>query len=450
MNSAEYWRKRSEENAQLQFDKAEEYVEKLLKEYEKAMSSIKRDMEVFFQRYAEENSVSLAEARRILTSDELKEFKMTLEEFIEKAKNNADGRWTQQLNNVYYKTRVSRLEALLIQIRQEVEMLTGKMQESIKELLENVYTDTYYRTLYELQKRIGIGVDFARIDKQALEKVLKEPWSGKNYSQRIWDNRDKLVQELQTNLMQAFIRGDSIEQTTKILQERMKVSYSRAVRIVRTETSYIANQAAFDSYKASGIVKKYEYVATLDNRTSEICRSMDGKVFKLTEAMVGINFPPLHPHCRSTVVPYFDDEENVGERIARDNKGKTYYVPADMTYEEWYNKYVKPHTLPKTLALGNSYLPKALMVDKELDIWIPAGAVIEDVHVIAGKGVAKELKVAKALSEKYGGQPEEWQKAVGKVKSEKYEFDIHWYQIGDKAYDHKVKSYKERRKKNES
>lgn len=238
MNSAEYWRKRSEENAQLQFDKAEEYIEKLLKEYEKAMSSIKRDMEVFFQRYAEENSVSLAEARKILTSDELKEFKMTLEEFIEKAKNNVDGRWTQQLNNVYYKTRISRLEALLTQIRQEVEMLVAKMQQNVKELLENVYTDTYYRTLYELQKGIGIGVDFAKVDKQALEKVLKEPWSGKNYSQRIWDNRDKLVQELQKNLMQAFIRGDSIEQTTKILQERMNVSYSRAVRIVRTETSY--------------------------------------------------------------------------------------------------------------------------------------------------------------------------------------------------------------------
>ncbi|MEZ0537870.1 minor capsid protein [Caldicellulosiruptoraceae bacterium PP1] len=178
---------------------------------------------------------------------------------------------------------------------------------------------------------------------------MKEPWSGENYSQRIWDNRDKLVQELQTNLMQAFIRGDSIEQTTKMLQERMNVSYSKAVRIVRTETSYIANQATFDSYQASGIVKKYEYLATLDDRTSEICRSMDGKVFKLTEAMVGINFPPLHPHCRSTVVPYFDDEENVGERIARDNKGKTYYVPADMTYEEWYNKHIKPQTLPKNI-----------------------------------------------------------------------------------------------------
>lgn len=345
MKPAEYWRRRSEEVAQRQFDKADAYVEKLRREYERAMQTIQRDIEVFYQRFAINNEISMAEARKLLSGQELKEFRMTLEEFIEKAKNNADGRWTRELNNVYYKTRVSRLEALLTQIRQEIEMLAGGMQEGAKNLLSTTYTDTYYRTLYEIQKGTGIGVSFARVDKESLNKVIQTKWLGENYSERIWRNRDKLITELQTRLSQAFIRGDSVERTSKVLAERMEVSFSNAARIVRTESSFIVHQATWDSYKASGVVEKYEYLATLDDRTSEICRSMDGKVFKLSEKEVGVNYPPLHPNCRSTVVPYFDDEEDVGKRIARHNDGETYYVvPADMTYEHWYDKYVTQAT----------------------------------------------------------------------------------------------------------
>src|SRR5690606_29456194 len=152
MRSREYWQRRSEQIAKLQYRKADEYVEKLLKEYQKAIRSIERDMESFFARYAVENEITMDEARKLLTISELNEFKMTLEEFIEKAKNNADGRWTKQLNEMYYRTRISRLEALLTQIRQEVELLTGSVQKGSESLLEDVYEDTYYRTLYEVQK----------------------------------------------------------------------------------------------------------------------------------------------------------------------------------------------------------------------------------------------------------------------------------------------------------
>lgn len=341
MKSREYWRRRSEEIARLQYDKADEYAEKLLKEYQRAIRSIQKDIEVFYQRYAENNEITMSAARKLLTGKELNEFKMTLEEFIEKAKDNADGRWTRELNNIYYRTRISRLEALMTQIRQEIEMLTGSAQKGAESLLGGIYEDTYYRTLYEVQKGVGIGVSFAKIDTQAIEKILQTKWVGENYSQRIWNNRDKLVNELQTKLYQSFIQGDSVDKTARDLAERMEVSYSSAVRIIRTESSFIANQATWDGYKASGIVQKYEYLATLDSRTSEVCRSMDGKVFNLNEKEVGINYPPLHPNCRSTVVPYFDDEIDVGERVARDAEGRVYTVPGNITYREWYEKYVQ-------------------------------------------------------------------------------------------------------------
>jgi len=337
----EYWRRRSEQVALMQYEKADRYAERLLKEYQRAIRRIERDIEAFYARYAVENQVTMDEARRLLTAGELREFRMTLEEFIEKAKNNVDGRWTRQLNAASYKARISRLEALLIQIRQEVEVLLGNAHAGTQELLAGIYEDTYYRTVYEVQRGLGIGVSFAPLDRSTIEKAIMTPWLGENYSERIWANRDKLVRELQTKLTQAFIRGEGVAQTAKDLAERMQVSYSSAERIVRTESSFVTHQATWDGYKASGVVEQYEYLATLDSRTSEICRAMDGKVFRLSEKEVGVNYPPLHPNCRSTVVPYFDDEDDPGERIARDADGDVYYVPGNMTYREWLERYVE-------------------------------------------------------------------------------------------------------------
>lgn len=86
-------------------------------------------------------------------------------------------------------------------------------------------------------------------------------------------------------------------------------------------------------------VNKYEIVATLDNHTSEICQELDGKVFDMKDYQVGATAPPFHPNCRTVTVPWFPDD--VGERAARGKDGKTYYVPADMNYKEWKEKYVE-------------------------------------------------------------------------------------------------------------
>lgn len=339
MKSAEYWAKRIEQIHNEQFRKTDEYIATELKrEYDRAMASIKRDMEVFYQRFALNNQIDLAEARKLLNSDQLKEFKMSLEEFTEFAKNNPDGRWTQILNNVYYKVRVSRLQALLIQIEAAIQALNMKQNEQMADLLIDIYNDSYYRTIYEIQKGIGIGISFAKAEN--VKKIVQMPWLEENYSQRIWKDNARLVQTLQTQITQAIIRGDSINDTAKIIADRMGVGYRAAQRLVRTEASHVQNEASFEAYKASGVVRKYEFLATLDSRTSQICRGMDNKVFTLAEKEVGANFPPLHSNCRSTTVPYFDDEIDPGERIARGKDGKTYMVPGDMSYSQWYEKYV--------------------------------------------------------------------------------------------------------------
>lgn len=369
MKPAEYWRRRSEEVAARQFAKADSYLAELAREYARATEEIRRAIEVFYQRYAENNEVSMAEARRQLSGPELRRFKMTLEEFIEKAKNNADGRWTKQLNEVYYRVRVSRYEALLTEIQHYVEMLAGSRQDGLGKLLEDVYEDTYYRTIYEIQRGTGFGVTFARVDRDTLETVLRTQFAGSNWSKRIWADRDKLVTELRTKLAQAFIRGESAERTAKDLAERMGVSYSNAERLVRTETTFFVGEATAAGYKASGVVQKYEYLATLDNRTTPICRSMDGRVFALSEREVGVNYPPLHVRCRSTAVPYFDDEIDPGERIARDEDGKIYFVPGNITYRDWFENYVQDKNKARDESSHNADTFKPAQTIKEAEAY---------------------------------------------------------------------------------
>jgi SPP1 gp7 family putative phage head morphogenesis protein len=448
MKPAEYWRRRSEEVAARQFAKADAYQAELAREYARATEEIRRAIEVFYQRYAENGEVSMAEARRQLSGRELRQFKMTLEEFIEKAKNNADGRWTKQLNEVYYRVRVSRYEALLTDIQQQIELLAGSRQKGTGKLLSDVYKDTYYRTIFELQKGTGFGVTFAKIDQNKLEIVLGTEFAGSNWSKRIWGDRDKLITELRTKLAQAFIRGESSDRTARDLAERMAVSRSNAERLVQTETAFFVGEATAAGYRASGVVNKYEILATLDNRTSEICRSMDGKVFALFEREVGVNYPPFHARCRTNVVPYFDDEIEVGERIARDEDGKVYFVSGDMTYQSWYNRYVAGTELPKKRKAEDSYLPVQLSFkdEKGLQWFIPLNSLITDVHVIAGEGVSVVLRASERLSQQYGGKPEEWSKKVGKIESEKYVFDIHWVehpQFGSR--EHKIAGMKVRK-----
>ncbi|MEK5089054.1 minor capsid protein [Paenibacillus sp. FSL M8-0228] len=342
MKSEEYWSGRMDALNEAQLSKGDAYVKKMELEYAKANASIQRDIDTFYQRFAKNNEIGLAEARQVLKAGELKEFKWTVEDYIKAGRENAvDQRWMKELENASIRVRMTRLEALKLQMRQHVEVLTGKRQAGAKELMGDICKDGYYHSVFELHKGTGLGATFSKLDKRQIEAVLSKPWAadGSNFSARIWKDRDKLVHELQTVLTQGMIRGDTPDKMINALSDRMGVSRSAAARIIQTESAYFAGQSRMDAYKELG-VEQYKFTATLDKRTSSICRHMDGEVFAVSEAEVGVNYPPLHAYCRSTTIPHYED--NVQERVARDEDGKNQAVPGDMTYEQWEKEYVKP------------------------------------------------------------------------------------------------------------
>lgn len=336
MRTSEYWQRRMIAVAVEQQGQDEALFRRIKRDYEAALRALDADLAAFYARYAANEGISMDAARKLLSEAERETFRMSLDEFREKAI--AGGR-DKQLNEIYLRSRISRLQALQTQIEARVMELYQSQHDVLRDHLAGAYTNTYYRTIYELDRGAGFLTTFARLDAETVEGIIARPWVGDSFSGRVWKDRDKLTRELETTLSQAIIRGDPLDRTAKLLAKRMSVAESRAMTLVSTESAHAAAEATKRSYQETG-VDEYQFEAGLDLKTCDICASIDGKVFKRSEAKTGINYPPLHPRCRCTTVPVSDFDIGT-ERAARDPvTGKTIRIPKDMSYKDWYQKHI--------------------------------------------------------------------------------------------------------------
>lgn len=344
MKNREYWKRRFELLEQAQNRKGLQCYAEIEKQYRQAQKALEGQIASWYQRFAKNNGITLTEARRILSNKELAEFKWDVKDYIQYGKENAvNGDWMKQLENASARYHISRLEALKIQTQQSLEAMFGNQLDSLDSAMRSIYTDGYYHTAFEIQKGVGVGWDFATLDDRKISKVLNNPWAadGKNFSERIWGNRQKLVNELNQTLTQNIMLGQDPQKAIDVIARKMNTSKSNAGRLVMTEEAFFSSAAQKDCF-AELDVEQFEIVATLDSHTSDICQEMDGKHFPMSQWEVGVTAPPFHVWCRTTTVPYFDDNfGSIGERAARGEDGKTYYIPADMTYKEWEKAMVK-------------------------------------------------------------------------------------------------------------
>jgi SPP1 gp7 family putative phage head morphogenesis protein len=256
--------------------------------------------------------------------------------------NALDGRWIKELENASAKVHISRLDALKLQTRQQLEQLYGSRVEDTKELLGGVYTESLYKNGYESFIRTGVEAHFDKIDTHKLNQVLSTPWTkdGANFSDRIWKNKAQLISTLNTEFTKAIAMGEAPDKLIKNISQKLGSDMNNTKRLVMTESAYFATKGQRDCYNLLD-VEEYEILGTLDSITCDECGGYDGKHFKREDMQVGVNAPPFHPNCRCTTIPYFDDEFTEGEERAARNleTGKTEYVES-MTYEEWKEKFV--------------------------------------------------------------------------------------------------------------
>lgn len=343
VKNRDYWKSRFAQLEDEDYKKSQKFIKDMEEQFRIAQHNITIDIERWYRRLADNNDISLAAARQLLKRDELEEFHWSVEQYIEKGEDNAlNEYWMKQLENASAKVHISRLEAMKLQIQQHSELLYTKHHNGVTDYLKTSYTDRFHRTAYEIQKGTGVGSNLAELDTRKIDKILTTPWAtdGKNFSDRIWNNKDKMIKELHRELSQSIIRGEDPQKAIDSLSKTLKTSKKNVGRLVMTEMAAVTSAAQKDCFKELD-VEQFEIVATLDSITSEICRNMDGKHFKMSEWEVGVTAPPFHVWCRSVTVPYFEDDYgSVGERAARDEDGNTYYVPANMTYPEWKKSFV--------------------------------------------------------------------------------------------------------------
>ena len=335
--TSEYWQERFRQLEESQHDTSVQTVQEIEQEFRRAEQALDGKINAWYQRFAANNGISMVEARRLLNSDELEEFRWDVQDYIKYGRENGiNQQWAKQLENASAKVHISRLEALKVQTQQEIEKLYGNYHDSIDEHITNLYTSEYYHTAYEVQRGIGVGWQMQSFNPEKVNDIIHKPWAvdGRNFSERIWTDKTKLINNMHDSLTRMCITGESPDRAIREISQNMKVSRSQAARIVQTESAAFSAKAQETCFSDLG-VEEFEVVETLDSHTCPTCGEMDGKHFPMKDYKIGVTVPPFHPNCRGCTCPYFNDEFTTGERVARGADGKKYYVPENTTYEEW-------------------------------------------------------------------------------------------------------------------
>ena len=296
-NNAQYWARRMKNMEEALLDRSYSHAQNIEAQFARAQAEIEKQIAVWYQRFAVNNEITLAEAKRLLNSTELAEFQWSVQEYIKYGQENAlDGRWMRQLENASAKVHISRLEAIKLQIQQQAEVLYSNQLDSIDAAARMMYEGSYYGTAFEVQRGLGVGWTMHAINEETITKVLSRPWTADNqtFRDRCWTNKQNLVNSVNTNLTQMIIRGEAPDRAITAISKQFDVSRQKAGRLVMTESAYFASAAQKDCFTALD-VERYRIVASFDHDTCELCGALDGKVFKMSEYQVGLTAPPFHP-----------------------------------------------------------------------------------------------------------------------------------------------------------
>ena len=343
--SNNYWIKRftAEENRINELSK--EQVKEAKRQYDIALKNTNQKIYEFYAKYAKDNNISMYEAKQRFNKKELKEFKMSLSEYVRKGQSlniEPDNSVIKELKNASTRIHIERLEALKIEIKAEIDLLSNTMKKNLDKHLREVYRDSYYRSAYSIQKGLDKFSNIEKLNPKLLESLVYKPWTkdDTNWSKRIWVNDSKLVNTLHTNLTQNIIIGKPLKDIIDTVSERFNVEKNIATRLIMTESAAYHSRAKEKCMKDLGC-EKYEIIATLDDRTSPICRSMDNKIFDMKDYQVGVTAPPFHANCRTVTAPYYDKiDGDINLRASR-TEDDDYELVDVKDYQDWYDRYVE-------------------------------------------------------------------------------------------------------------
>lgn len=343
MKNDSYWENRAAWDMYHRMEDAEQTADLLAKVYRNSSMLLTHKAKDIFEKYMTKHGLSETQAWNLLNT---MQDQTSLEELLNALRNKDSDKTKQELlrelETPAYRVRIERLQDLLRQVDTVMQEVYQQEQLFDTSFFQNLCEDTYYHSIYSIQKRTGYGFSFSNISQKQISQVLSMNWSGRHYSQRIWKNTQELSETLKQELLVSLLTGRTDRETSEVIMNRCGAGAMQARRLVRTESCFLSGELTARSYEECGI-EKYRYLATLDLRTSKICRELDGKIFSMKDRKAGKNYPPMHPWCRSTTISVIDEDElrNMKRRAYNPKTGRTETVPANMTYDQWYKKYVK-------------------------------------------------------------------------------------------------------------
>lgn len=340
MNNQKYWEKRKAQQMFEYMEDAEKAAREFTKLYLTASREIQRQAKKIFRKYQSRYGLSRKEAELLLSKARNPEDIRRIIELLKDDPKNEE--LVKELESQAYGARIGRLNGLYNQLETVALSIYAAQQKRFYAVLTKLAKKVYYNSIFDIQQYSGYGFDFKLLDQKNIEKVLNSKWSGNNYSQTLWKNTDKLAKAVKKEIMLNLLMGKPVKDMSESIDQRFGAGYNEARRLIRTESSFVCNQMQLLSYDNCGI-EKYIYVAILDLRTSAVCRSLDKKDFPVADATPGKNYPPMHPWCRSTTIAYMSKEllHKLKQSAIDPATGKRMLVPGDMTYQQWYDKYVK-------------------------------------------------------------------------------------------------------------
>ena len=342
MKNEEYWAKRKANLIYEQMDKAEKQADKFDDIYKQSKSYLDKQINKVFDKFQRDYGLSERDARHILKNVKDQKDLNELRKVLEARPNDPNiQRLLADLDSPAYAYRIKRLERLSDDLDRMRESIYHSEKSDSDAFYSDLMKDSYYKATFDLQQQTGLAYSFSDLPETEIKRLRGLKWTGEAYSDRIWSNTGALASSLKDELLVSLMTGRSARATAQVIAERFEVGQNKARRLVRTESAFFHNQMELLSYEDAEITK-YKFVAVLDKRTSHICQQHDNKVYNTDDAVPGVNYPPLHPWCRSTTIAYDEDADySKLERRARNPEtGKVEYVPADMSYKEWYDKYV--------------------------------------------------------------------------------------------------------------
>ena len=342
MKNKDYWTKRKANLIYEQMDKAEKQADKFDEIYKQSKDYLDKQINKVFDKFQRDYGLSERDARQVLKNMKDQKDLNELRKVLEARPNDPNiQRLLADLDSPAYAYRMKRLERLNDDLDRMRESIYRSEKSGSDAFYSDLMKDSYYKATFDLQQQTGLAYSFSELPETEIKRLKALKWTGEGYSDRIWSNTGALASSVKDELLVSLMTGRSVKDTSQAIAERFEVGQNKARRLIRTESAFFHNQMEMLSYEDAEIAK-YRFVAVLDKRTSHICQEHDNKVYDTNKAVPGVNYPPLHPWCRSTTIAHDEDADySKLERRARNPEtGKVEFVPADMTYKEWYDKYV--------------------------------------------------------------------------------------------------------------